>query len=31
MDGTLVDSMWGWNDVYVSFLCPTVPTVKPRR
>ena len=20
MDGTLVDSMWGWNDVYVSFL-----------
>lgn len=20
MDGTLVDSMWGWNDVYVSFF-----------
>lgn len=20
MDGTLVDSMWGWQEVYISFL-----------
>ena len=20
MDGTLVDSMWGWNEIYITFL-----------